>query len=93
MRKITLLFTLVVSAILGGFAQAPPTVSGTTIICTGSSTTLSASGETGANFAWYDAPSGGKLLSSRDTLNTLNLSSSQSFKDEHTVLVITSARN
>ena len=92
MRKFTLLFTLVVSAILGGFAQAPPTVSGTTIICAGSSTALSASGETGANFAWYDAPSGGNLLSSSATLNTGNLSSSQSLYAEQTVMGSTSAR-
>lgn len=39
-----------------------PTASGTTLICYGTSATLSANGNSG-QYEWYDAPTGGNLLS------------------------------
>lgn len=47
---------------LGQVSPAAPTVSGNTTICTGSSTTLTASGQTGATFAWWTAAVGGTSL-------------------------------
>ncbi len=92
MRKFTLLFILVMGVTLGGYAQAPPTVTGTTVLCAGSNTILTASGESGATFAWYDAPTGGNLLSSTADLTTGNLSTNISFYVDQTVMASTSAR-
>jgi gliding motility-associated-like protein len=46
-----------------------PTVNGTTFICSGSTTTLTASGSTGS-YEWYDAATGGNLIGSSPTLTT-----------------------
>ena len=50
-------------------APAPPTVSGTTTLCPGSSTSLTASAPSGT-IQWYDAASGGNLLKNNATYNT-----------------------
>ncbi|MGN6181838.1 MAG: PKD-like domain-containing protein, partial [Mucilaginibacter sp.] len=56
---------------------AAPTISGDTVICQGSSTTLTASGPAG-NYLWYDSPTGGNRISFNNTytINGLNYSNS-----------------
>ncbi len=49
-----------------------PTVTGNTFICSGSSTTLTASGSTGS-YEWYDAATGGNLVGSSPSFTTPNL--------------------
>ncbi|WP_118975964.1 Ig-like domain-containing protein [Taibaiella koreensis] len=45
------------------YAQPPaPAVTGTTVACTGTTIMLTASGQAGASFQWWDAPTGGALL-------------------------------
>jgi hypothetical protein len=58
---------------------APPTYTGTTTICTGQNTTLTAIGEGGATFAWWDAPTGGNLLSSTSSYTTPTFSASGTY--------------
>jgi len=65
---------------------APPTQ-----VCTGNSTTLTASGSTGT-YEWYDAPSGGNLLSSAATYTTPVLTGNASFYVQTTVNGCISAR-
>ncbi|MEM8907146.1 MAG: glycine-rich protein, partial [Bacteroidota bacterium] len=84
--------TLLTSLPLHSFGQSPPTVSGTTAICEGISTILTASGEVGATFTWYDAPIGGNLLASTAEFTTPNLNSTTSYYVSQTVSTSTSAR-
>ncbi|WP_118975319.1 Ig-like domain-containing protein [Taibaiella koreensis] len=66
MNKITTL--LLLACCMPGidlYAQpAAPGFTGTTTICTGNSTSLTATGASGATFRWWDAPAGGSLKSS-----------------------------
>ncbi len=61
------LFLLLACCLVAGplYAQPPaPGYTGTTTICTGNATTLTATGQAGATFRWWDAPVGGNLKSS-----------------------------
>ncbi|MES2370982.1 MAG: gliding motility-associated C-terminal domain-containing protein [Bacteroidota bacterium] len=69
---------------------AAPTASGATI-CPGTTTTLTASGSTGG-YRWYDAPTGGNLVSSAASFTTPSLSSTTSYYVETTVTGCTSPR-
>ncbi len=66
MNKITTLLLLTVCLLgINLYAQPPaPGFTGTTTICTGNSTSLTATGQSGATFRWWDAPVGGNLKSS-----------------------------
>ena len=66
MNKITTLLLLTCCLLgINLYAQPPaPGFTGTTTICTGNSTSLTATGEPGASFRWWDAPVGGNLKSS-----------------------------
>lgn len=48
---------------------AAPTVSGDTVICQGTTTTLTATGAAGT-YRWYNAPAGGNVLSTTNTYTT-----------------------
>ncbi|MFN6039881.1 MAG: PKD-like domain-containing protein [Bacteroidota bacterium] len=61
---------------------SPPTSSGSAI-CTGTTTTLTASG--GTTYNWYDASSGGNLLGTTSTLTTPILNSNTSYFVENIV--------
>ncbi|MDG1333917.1 MAG: glycine-rich protein [Crocinitomicaceae bacterium] len=71
-KNLSLLITvLIICFQASAQIPAPPTYSGTTTICTGQNTTITAIGEGGATFAWWDAPTGGNLLSSVSSYTTL----------------------
>ena len=55
-----------------------PTVTGTLIVCANTSTTLTASGSTGS-FEWYDAATGGTMVSSSGILTTPTLTADATF--------------
>ena len=55
-----------------------PSVSGSLVVCSNTSTTLTATGSTG-DLAWWDAPSGGTQLSTDSIFTTPNLSSAQTY--------------
>lgn len=55
-----------------------PTVNGTTLVCSGSSTTLTASGPSGP-FEWYDAVTGGNLVSASGVYTTPTLTSDATY--------------
>ncbi|MGG9972476.1 SdrD B-like domain-containing protein [Ferruginibacter sp. SUN002] len=57
-----------------GYRQCPglPSAPGVAV-CYGTPATLTATGATGASFAWYDAPTGGNLLSTSATFVTSNI--------------------
>ena len=67
--RISFLSLLLVLLCAGvAFAQpAAPTVTGTTTICSGNNTTLTASGVSGAAFKWYDAAVNGVLITNTAT--------------------------
>lgn len=69
-----------------GFRTCPgaPTAPGASI-CAGSSTTLTATGVTGASFAWYSAATGGLLLSSTASYTTPTLSANATYYVEQTI--------
>jgi len=93
MKPITTMLIFLLFGISGSIlAQAPPTVSGELTICAGSTTTLTAFGESGASFAWYDAASGGNLLNSTATFTTPALSSDQDYYVDQTTGAGTSTR-
>jgi gliding motility-associated-like protein/uncharacterized repeat protein (TIGR01451 family) len=50
-----------------------PTISGNTTICSGQTTTLTASQSVGETIAWYDAATGGTLLASTTAYTTVSL--------------------
>lgn len=57
-----------------------PTVTGNTFICSNSSTTLTASGSTGSGtYEWYDAATGGNLVSTSDAYTTPNLTADATY--------------
>ncbi len=62
---------------------SPPAVSGA-IICSGSSTTLTAS-SSGGSYQWYDAPTGGNLISSAATYTTPLLTANTSYYIQNTI--------
>ncbi|PSK90400.1 glycine-rich protein [Taibaiella chishuiensis] len=66
MKKIFYFLLLAYCLVAGPlYAQPPaPGYTGTTTICTGNATTLTATGQSGATFRWWDAPTGGNLKSS-----------------------------
>ena len=55
-----------------------PSVSGSLVVCSNTSTTLTATGSTG-DLAWWDAQSGGTKLSTDSIFTTPNLSSAQTY--------------
>ncbi len=69
-----------------GFRTCPgaPTAPGASI-CAGSSTTLTATGVTGASFAWYSASTGGLLLSSTASYTTPTLTANATYYVQQTV--------
>ena len=75
-KNIILCFTIIFGLGYSANAQipAPPTYTGTTTICTGGTTTLTAIGVAGATYTWYSAPAGGTVLSSIATYTTPVLS-------------------
>ncbi|MEM9821210.1 MAG: glycine-rich protein [Bacteroidota bacterium] len=75
-----------------GFGQDPPTFSGNNLICEGTNTTMTASGEAGATFEWYDATTGGNLLASTADYTTQNLTEDTTFYVAQTVGASTSTR-
>lgn len=83
------LFVFFVSALA---SQAPPLVNGTLVVCDGESTTLTAVGEPGATFAWYDALNGGNLLASGAVFTTPALTSTSQYFVSQTVGASTSTR-
>ncbi len=92
MRKITPLMTLLIFLSIICYGQDPPSVSGITDICHGSNTSLTASGEPGASFAWYDAETGGNLLASTAELTTGSLTTDIHFYVQQTTPGGTSSR-
>lgn len=53
---------------IDAYAQPPaPGVTGNTVVCTGTSTALTATGQAGSTFRWWDAPTGGNLKSTSAT--------------------------
>jgi hypothetical protein len=68
------------------------TISGTTSICPGGTTTLTASGAGGATFDWYDAPSGGNWLGSSASYTTQALTSTTTYYVQQTAGGNTSTR-
>lgn len=93
MKKLFILLIALVATV-SSFSQtlAAPTVTGSTTICSYTSTTLRASGVAGAIFAWYNAPSGGTLLAFTATYNTPILSASRHFYVQQMVGFSRSAR-
>jgi large repetitive protein len=59
-------------------ANSAPTVSGNMAICQGTTTTLTASGSAGT-YRWYDAATGGTLLSTSSTYTTPTLNSNTTY--------------
>ena len=57
----------------------PPNISGTTTLCSGQTTTLTASGGAGAPYNWYTAASGGTAFNTGATYTTPALSSSVTY--------------
>jgi gliding motility-associated-like protein len=55
-----------------------PTVTGTTLVCSGTSTTLTATGGAGP-FEWYDAATGGNLVSASGVYTTPTLTSDATY--------------
>jgi hypothetical protein len=91
MKKLLLLALLL--PVLTVFAQPPaPVVTGARFVCAGSSTTLTASGNAGASFGWYNAASNGTLLGSAASFSTGNLSVPTHFYVQQTVGGISGAR-
>jgi gliding motility-associated-like protein len=68
-----------------------PTASGITI-CTGNTTTLNATGSTGASFKWYNAATAGTVLSTTSSYTTPTLSTTTSYWVTQTVGGCESAR-
>jgi hypothetical protein len=58
---------------------APTGVTGTTSICSGSSTTITATGGGSSSYRWYNAASGGTLLSSSASYNTGTLTNTTTY--------------
>ncbi|PKB18740.1 gliding motility-associated C-terminal domain-containing protein [Flavobacterium sp. 5] len=56
-----------------------PTISGTTTICSGQNTTLTASLSVGETATWYDAPTAGTLLVSTAAYTTPNLTTATTY--------------
>lgn len=71
---------------------ASPSVTGTTTICNSSTTTLTASGATGATFKWYDAATGGNLLASTAAYTTPALAATTNYYVEQITGACTSLR-
>ncbi|WP_345257882.1 glycine-rich protein [Flaviaesturariibacter amylovorans] len=80
MRKF-LLAVLAVASSLCVLAQTPsaPDVSGLRFVCSGSGTTLTASGAAGASFGWYSAATGGSQLAATAAYSTGNLTATTHF--------------
>ncbi len=57
----------------------PTGVTGTTTICSGSSTTITATGGTGTGYRWYSAPTSGTLLASTAAFTTPTLTSNTTY--------------
>jgi gliding motility-associated-like protein len=72
-------------------STASPTISGSTEICQGSSTTLTASGSAGT-YEWYNAPAGGNLLSAKSAYTTPVLNYNANYYVEAKVNSCKSAR-
>lgn len=70
---------------------AAPTVSGTTTICSGTATTLTANAP-GGTFQWFDAASGGNQVKSGPTFVTPALKSTTTYYVQNTVGTCVSAR-
>ncbi|MEL6864809.1 MAG: hypothetical protein AAFP19_10330, partial [Bacteroidota bacterium] len=66
------------------YAQSPPSVSGDLSICAGSTTTLTASGESGATFAWYDQASGGSPIANTASYTTPVINANTNYYVEQT---------
>ncbi|MCO5950471.1 cadherin-like beta sandwich domain-containing protein, partial [Mucilaginibacter flavidus] len=71
---------------------AAPTVTGNFTICSGSTATLTAGGASGASFGWYDALTGGTLLSTSATYTTPGLTANKNYYVQQTVSGSTSSR-
>ncbi|WP_295795989.1 PKD-like domain-containing protein [Mucilaginibacter sp.] len=67
-----------------GVSPNAPTVTGNTLVCPGTSATLTASGPGGA-YQWYDAPTGGTFLFSGDTYVTPAINSGITFYVQTTI--------
>ncbi|RYD52194.1 MAG: T9SS type A sorting domain-containing protein [Sphingobacteriales bacterium] len=93
--KQSFLSLLLVLLGMSAFAQpAAPTVTGATTICSGTNTTLMASGASGAVFKWYDAPTGGTLLTNAVsyTIPNRNTAGTYHYYVEQSVNSVPSAR-
>ncbi|MEL6865688.1 MAG: glycine-rich protein [Bacteroidota bacterium] len=73
-------------------AQNNPSVSGSQQICSGETTTLTASGATGANFDWYEVASGGTPIANTAAFTTPTLDSTTHYYVSQTVGAYTSPR-
>ncbi len=71
--------------------NSAPSVSGDTIICQGSATTLTATGSAGT-YRWYNASSGGNLLSTSNTYTTPALNYNTSYYVQASATNCSSAR-
>ena len=93
MKPITTILIFLLFGISGSsLAQAPPTVNGELTICAGSTTTLTASGESGATFAWYEVASGGTAVANTAIFTTPTLSATRDYYVDQTTGAGTSAR-
>lgn len=79
-----------VKVIVNPFIGAP--VAAGAVICSGSVTSLTATSATNGTYQWFDAPSGGKLLSSQAGYTTPSLTNSTTYYVQTTVDGCTSAR-
>ncbi|WP_295801647.1 cadherin-like beta sandwich domain-containing protein [Mucilaginibacter sp.] len=93
--KLTIFFIAASALSLTARAQGTPgtpSVSGNFTICSGSTATFTASGASGASFGWYDAATGGTLLSTSATYTTPVLTASKNYYVQQTVSGSTSSR-
>lgn len=77
-------FTVPTSFTVGSGAIPAPT-SANTSICPNASATLNVTGQAGATFSWYNAPTGGTLLGTGASYNTGPLAATTSFYVSQTV--------
>ena len=92
-RLSAVLFSIVCFSFSSVQAQpAEPTVTGERFVCSGNTITLTASGEAGASFAWYDASTSGTLLGSSAAYTSGTLTSSTHFYVQQTTGAGTSSR-
>jgi len=93
-RRFKLIFVFALSLVsIQAIGQiAAPVVSGNLSVCNGSTTTLTATGQAGATFAWYTQASGGSLLSTSAVFTTPAITANKNFYVQQTAGGFTSLR-